>query len=305
MDEWTSPRSTHKGRSVPSTRELYHPAVQDLSEQAARHGQNYEETILQIVSPVNGRQSVTETFVSPSTTPSTGGKKLESADSTIPAQSPTHSLSSKTLDYIEEMHRQRVLVSAYNRNKLNSRIRRSKTTVDTLTSSNINNTSSTPGTYNNCAHYIQPDNHSKKFDIVITNSMKLCDEEQRNSRKGSFPSWNRYGIPSSHGNLVSPGTPLPYLNGYHQQLTSKTQNYNQSYLHWLTSGFKVQSFRVRTNSKYNPASRSTSHCKQRPRNIGSLKLRSPNQPSSTVDINVVGVHKDVHENGLQETLTLM
>ncbi|KAL3865427.1 hypothetical protein ACJMK2_042817 [Sinanodonta woodiana] len=298
MDEWISPRSTHKGRSVPSTRELYHPAVQDLSEQAARHGQNYEETILQIVSPLNGRQSVTEIFVSPSTTPSTGGKKLESADSTIAVQSPTHSLSSKTLDYIEEMHRQRVLVSAYNRNKLNSRIRRSKTTVDILNRSNTNNTSPT---YN----YLQPDNHSKKFDIVITNSMKLCDEEQRNSRKGSFPTWNRYGPPTSHGNLVSPGTPLPYLNGYHKQLTSKTQNYNQSYLHWLTSGFKVQSFRVRTNSNYNPASRSTSHCKQRPRNIGSLKLRSSNQPSSTVDINVVGVQKDMHENGLQETLTIM
>lgn len=98
---------------------------------------------------------------------------------------------------------------------------------------------------------------------------------------------------SAHSSLMANGAPLPVLNGYTQTLLQNFPQYSQKYCKWLTNGFKVQSFRTGHNTRFSH-SRPPPPLLQyinRPKTV-SGRLSSKKIPTN-VDINVVGVQKEV------------
>ncbi|XP_045216858.2 uncharacterized protein LOC123566637 [Mercenaria mercenaria] len=249
-DHWVgSPRTLTPGRPR-SVRELYHPAVQDLSEQATRNGtNNQEEAILSVVStctPRGSRSSVdyySDKFHTP--TPLISQFNPEEAIKL----SPTAQLcfNRHNNDYHEDLHRQRVLVSAHQRRKLQSRMRRVKSTP--------------PGARyaGSSADYRDSwqDDFKDKLELVVTNRTNV--EEKDLKERINYRLTNRTKPKTTlQGNLMSNGPPLSMVNGYTQTLIQHYPKYSQKYSSWLTNGFKVQSFRT------HPLSQEYSHSRPPP-----------------------------------------
>ena len=104
---------------------------------------------------------------------------------------------------------------------------------------------------------------------------------------------------SAHvGGLMPNGSPLPGLNGYTQTLINSLPQYSQKYCNWLTNGFKVQSFRAGGHHQT-----SYSHARppppllqyiNRPKTVGGRV--SNRKPRTSVDMNIVGVQKEVSQH---------
>ncbi|XP_060576940.1 uncharacterized protein LOC132734254 [Ruditapes philippinarum] len=276
-DRWGgSPRTLTPGRPK-SVRELYRPAVQDLSEQAARNGtSNQEEAILSVVStctPRGSRSSAdyySEKFHSP--TPLISQFTPEEAIKSSPTTS--YCFNTHNNEYHEDLHRQRVLVSAHQRRKLQSRLRRSK---------------STPLSDRSREYW--HDDYKNKLELVITNNSKV-DEKDLKERINYRLTNRTKPRTAPQGSLMSNGSPLSVTNGYTQTLTQHYPKYTQKYSNWLTNGFKVQSFRT------HPLSQEYSHSRppppllqyiNRPKTVHSRL--GPRKFYGSMDINIIGTQK--------------
>ncbi|XP_052279683.1 uncharacterized protein LOC127877649 isoform X1 [Dreissena polymorpha] len=291
----TPSRTTTPGRPR-SQRELYHPAVQDLSEQAARNGAQAppDEGILSVVSSCTprgartGDGSYSEKFQTP--TPLLSQYCPEEAIRASPTA--TMCFNSHHTEYLEDLHRQRVLVSAHQRRKLHSRIRRSKSTpagggrrfngsVPDMMSDKFRNSVNSS------------DDDSDKLEFVITNRPNL--DEKNFKERINYRLTNRTKPKTAHAVLMPNGAPLSMVNGYTQTLIQNYPQYTQKYCSWLTSGFKVQSVR-----SSNRAPTVYSHARppppllqyiNRPRTVAGTSRFGPKKARSVSSMGVVGTQK--------------
>lgn len=293
-ERW-SPRSSVCSRPR-SVRELYHPAVQDLSDQAARHGQaNQEESIL----------SVVNTYTPRSSRPGTGGgysdkyscptplythfnpEEMTKIPGTAPLNFNTHNT-----EYLEDLHRQRVLVSAHHRRQL-KHAKRAKSTP----APSRRNTSCFDARCQNGGDHMNSipretlDDQNEQLDLVVRNGMKM-DESQFKERI-HYRLMSRTKPKTAHPGLMANGAPLPVLNGYHQTLIQNIPSYSQKYCNWLTHGLKVQSFRGRHAESYSHARPPPPLVQyvNRPKSLTERQVVK--KPNIQVDFNVIGVQKGV------------
>ncbi|XP_052795639.1 uncharacterized protein LOC128228387 isoform X2 [Mya arenaria] len=298
VDRWTAtPRSTTPGRPL-SVRTSFRPAIHDLSEQAARNSTGPpDDGILSVVSTCTPRvarsadsHGFPDKFQSP--TPLLGQFSPEEA---IRA-SPTSKLCFKShnTEYLEDLHRQRVLVSAHHRRKLHSRLRRSRSTPvgggrsgsqSRAVASDLSRHSS--------------DDDSDKLDFTITNGQRLDEEEFKERINYRLINRTKPKVAYSHATLMPNGAPLSQVNGYQQTLVQNFPQYSQKYCSWLTRGFKVQSFH--TNNRAVP---DYNHARPPPPLVQyinrtktvSATSRWPNRQSRAAgSINVVGFNKPQHQ----------
>ncbi|KAL4227234.1 hypothetical protein ACF0H5_012679 [Mactra antiquata] len=291
-DGWVpSPRLHTPGRPR-SMRDVYRPAVQDLSEQADRNGSsNIEETILSVVSTCSPRSSrpgseyYSDKFHCP--TPLLNQFNPEE----VIKSSPTAMLcfNQHNTEYHEDLHRQRVLVSAHQRQKLHSsRIRRAKSTP---TPTQLTNYASSSGDSIDRPRtsWNEPEPDPDRMNFVITNRSKVDDKDCKG--RINYRLTSRTKPKSSQGtSLMSNGTPLSMINGYTQTLTQSYPKYSQKYSNWLTNGFKVQSFRTRPGSYDYSHSRPPPPLLQyinRPKTVSDRYGVRKSRPG--VNFNVVGV----------------
>lgn len=283
-DRWmSSPRSVTPGRPK-SVREVYHPAVQDLSDQAARNGSGTpEESILSVVStctPRGSRSNVVhyaDKFHSP--TPLISQFNPEEAIKS----SPTAQLSfNKHHDeYHEELHRQRVLVSAHHRRKLHTRMRRAKSVP-----ANVNRANGTDQRRNSM---MDKEEENGRLELIVTNRSPI--EEKDLKERVNYRLTSRTKPKTSHGNLMANGTPQTVVNGYTQTLIQHYPKYSEKYSNWLTSGFKVQSFRTHPSDFYTH-SRPPPPLLQyinRPKTVNTR--RGVKKVHGSVDFNIIGVQR--------------
>lgn len=271
-----------------SVREVYHPAVQDLSEQAARNGSVYqEESILSVISSCTPRHAKTSSDnYSDKFNTATPLVSQISAEEIIKLP-PTAQLcfNQHNNEFHEDLHRQRVLVSAHQRFKLSNRIRRAKSTPPSSNDSLKEHRNSVPSS----------DVEEEKFNFLVTNGFK--GEEKDNKERIHYKLTSRTKPKTAQGGLMANGSPLPTVNGYTQTLIQSFPTYTQTYCDWLTNGLKVQSFRVNNHHlrEYNH-SRPPPPLLQyinRPKTIG--VSHASKRSKKSVAFNIVGVHKETNE----------
>lgn len=297
-ERWlTVPRASTPRRPV-SSREVYHPSVQDLSEQAACYGNNYmEETILSVVSTCIPRHSKSsmdhyhDKFYSP--TPPLKHSDQEEVIKTSPT--PHLCFNKHNNEFHEDLHRQRVLVSAHQRSKIH-RIRRSKTAMPR----SLSRAGSTKGEDNTQQGPSESDkDEADKFEFIVTNFRKQSvDESEGTKERVNYKLTNRNKPKSAQASLMASGPPLPVLNGYSQELRHAHPKFSQRYCHWLTRGLKVQSFRVNPQRTYAQRSRQPPPLLQYINRPKTTQARNGQKKTyANADFNVVGVQKEVNNIG--------
>ncbi|XP_063434329.1 uncharacterized protein LOC134715808 isoform X1 [Mytilus trossulus] len=225
----TSPRP--QSRRSKSSREIYHPAIKDLSEQAGLTAQSLcVEEVGQTSPPyyVNGDASVTSSHDCAS----------NGHDLTIippePARLSTASpfCNSKKLPALYEnsysSYRQRVVMSGIRLKLLNTSRRPHSTEPTGIIA---------PSIPYSCAN---DPNGNVSFIIKNTNS-QIEDQEPKEKRK--IPHYNNKTRFKSHsGTLLSDGNQV-HMNVFHQHLVNIHPLKRQETSLWLSNGFKVQSFK--------------------------------------------------------------
>lgn len=269
-----------------SVREVYHPAVQDLSEQATRNGGGYqEESILSVISSCTPRNAKTsaDTYNDKFNTPTPPSSQIGAED--IIKLPPTAQLcfNQHNNEYNEDMHRQRVLVSAHQRFKLNNRIGRAKSTPPNTSNLLREHRNSVPSS----------EEEEKKLNFLVTNGLKV--EEKDSTERIHYKLTSRPKPKTAQGGFMVNGSPLPAVNGYTQTLIQSYPTYSQTYCDWLTNGLKVQSFRVNHHHREYNHARPPPPLLQYIHRPKTMSVRHASKRSKkTVYFNIIGVQKEVN-----------
>lgn len=304
-ERWmTVPRASTPRRPV-SSREVYHPSVQDLSEQAACYGTNYmEESILSVVSSCVPRQSKSsmDHYSDKLNSSSPLMKHSDSEEVLKISPSATLCFNKRNNEFQEDLHRQRVLVSAHQRSKIH-RIRRSKTAMPQSTS----RSGSAKSEDNTQQGQSELDKSADdKFEFLVTNFRKHSVDETEKERV-HYKLTNRNKPKSAHASLLASGPPLPVMNGYNQQLMNTHPKFSQRYSHWLTRGLKVQSFRVnplRANAQRSRLPPPLLQYIHRPKTTQWTGKSVSKKAYGNSDFNIVGVQKEVNEQSMKVSKVL-
>lgn len=232
----TSPRP--QSRRSKSSREIYHPAIKDLSEQAGLNSQSYcVDEDIQGIPPyyTNGDASVSCSHDIIST-----NQDLASTPSE-PVRLSTASTfcSTKRLPALYEnsygSYRQRVVMSGIRMKLLNSN-RRPRSTEPT-------------GTIAPSIPYNSPSDPNGNVSFIIKNINSQNNESEHNPherrRVPHYSAKARFKN-NSGGTLLSDGKQV-HMNVFHQHLVNIHPIERQRTSLWLSNGFKVQSFKSKGN----------------------------------------------------------